>query len=91
MTLTDHSGKITSVAISSDGKILASGSDDKTLKLWKLHTGEVISTIPHPESVEIVAFSPDETVATGCRDGIIRFFPVQPSLPSSLMALLDDC
>ena len=91
MTLTDHSGKITSVAISLDGKILASGSDDKTLKLWKLHTGEVISTIPHPESVETVAFSPDGTVATGCEDGIVRLFTVQPSLPSSLMALLNDC
>ena len=29
-----HSGEVTSVAFSPDGKTIVSGSDDKTLKVW---------------------------------------------------------
>jgi len=33
-TLTGHTGKVNSVAISPDGQTLVSGSDDKTIKVW---------------------------------------------------------
>jgi hypothetical protein len=44
-TLTGHSDKITSVAISSDGLTVVSGSADKTIKVWNLYTGKVIRTL----------------------------------------------
>ncbi|KAF3889982.1 MULTISPECIES: WD40 repeat domain-containing protein [Nostocales] len=44
-TLTGHSDKITSVAISSDGLTAVSGSADKTIKVWNLSTGKVIRTL----------------------------------------------
>ncbi|GAA6617359.1 WD40 repeat domain-containing protein [Scytonema sp. NUACC26] len=44
-TLTGHSDKITSVAISSDGLTVVSGSADKTIKVWNLSTGKVIRTL----------------------------------------------
>jgi WD40 repeat protein len=34
-TLTGHTSEVVSVAISADGQTLASGSEDKTIKLWK--------------------------------------------------------
>ncbi|HEY9600029.1 MAG TPA: hypothetical protein V6C85_00340 [Allocoleopsis sp.] len=34
-TLTGHLGSVWSVAISSDGQTLVSGSDDKTIRLWR--------------------------------------------------------
>ncbi|CCQ54810.1 High-affnity carbon uptake protein Hat/HatR [Crocosphaera watsonii WH 0005] len=33
------------MSISPDGKTLASGSKDKTVKLWNLETGELIRTL----------------------------------------------
>lgn len=46
--LTGHSGMfaaVRSVTISPDGRTLASGSDDSTIKLWNLNTGQEINTI----------------------------------------------
>lgn len=46
--LTGHSGMfaaVRSVAISPDGIILASGSEDSTIKLWNLKTGQEIKTL----------------------------------------------
>jgi hypothetical protein len=79
-TLTGHStkvdkdgdieGMIDSVALSSDGRILASGSRDKTIKIWNVSTGQEINTLKgHSRSVNSVAFSPDgKTLASSSRD-----------------------
>ena len=40
-----HEGPVLSVAWSPDGKTLASGSDDQTVKLWEAATGKLLSTL----------------------------------------------
>ncbi|HRU44738.1 MAG TPA: hypothetical protein P5322_09460, partial [Spirochaetota bacterium] len=40
-----HSSGVRSVAFSSDGKYALSGSDDKTLKLWKVSSGKEVRTM----------------------------------------------
>jgi WD40 repeat protein len=35
-TLEGHNGKVTSLAFSGDGKLLVSGSSDRTAKLWDI-------------------------------------------------------
>ncbi|MBN1430498.1 MAG: serine/threonine protein kinase [Anaerolineae bacterium] len=68
--LTGHSGAVTSVALSPDGKILASGSLDKTVILWDLQTDEPIYTLETPDEVHSMAFYPDGTVLlVGGRNG----------------------
>jgi WD40 repeat protein len=55
-----HSEGVTAVAFSSDGALLASGSDDKTIKLWDLASGRELRTLSgHTFSVAALAFSPD--------------------------------
>ena len=76
MTLS-HEDDITSVAISGDGKLIASGSKDKSLKLWELATGKLIFTINHHEKIGAVAFNRDRTLVTGCQKGNIRLFKPQ--------------
>ena len=41
--LTGHEGKVTSVAFSSDGKRVVSGSEDTLVKLWDAATGVQVS------------------------------------------------
>ncbi|KAL1997109.1 hypothetical protein VTN49DRAFT_7974 [Thermomyces lanuginosus] len=59
-TLESHTGIISSVAISPNGQLLASGSSDKTIRLWDLPTGELRQTlIDSLHSVNYVSISPD--------------------------------
>src|SRR5215813_1667375 len=44
-TLERHDDRVTSVAFSPDGKTLASGSFDSTIKLWDLQTRQELATL----------------------------------------------
>ena len=41
MVLEGHTRKVVAVAISPDGAKIVSGSDDKTVRVWSMETGEV--------------------------------------------------
>ena len=71
LTLNRHSDGVCSIAFSPDGKCLASGSLDKTVKLWNTVTGKELLTLKgHSGAVFSVAFSPDsKRLASG--DGMM--------------------
>ncbi len=88
-TLKGHTGSIRSLAISPDGGILASGSDDKTIKLWQLATGQELCTIKaHSKSVCSVAMSADgEILASGSDDKSIKLWQLSTGLQIGSLTL----
>jgi hypothetical protein len=75
-TLEGHTDFVTHVAISPDGKLLASSSYDQTVKIWDLASGEPLRTLKgHSFFVEKLAFSPDgERLASVGRDGCVKIW-----------------
>ena len=73
-----HGGLVNSITFSPDGRLLASGSSDKTIKLWEVSTGRLLKTLKgHVEDVNSVAFSPDgRLLAGGGDDSVIKLWEV---------------
>jgi WD40 repeat protein len=61
-----HRGPVACLAFSPDGRWLASGSDDRTVRLQDVSTGDVIGSRELDTQVKALAFSPDgRTLYTG--------------------------
>jgi tetratricopeptide (TPR) repeat protein len=77
-TLTGHTGVVYSVVFSPDGQLLASGSADQTIRLWKVGDGSLVRELKgHTRPVQSVAFSPDgQLLASGSNDQTVRLWKV---------------
>jgi predicted NACHT family NTPase len=78
-TLRGHTKEVLCVAISPDGKTLASGSADNTIRFWDVVSGKEQATLKNAAEhwVDSVAFSPDgRTLAAGCGGNIIKLWDV---------------
>ncbi|CAD8117230.1 unnamed protein product [Paramecium primaurelia] len=78
-TLNVHRGCVNSVCFSPDGNTLASGSNDKSLRLWNVKTGQQKAQLDgHQYQVHAVCFSPNgNTLASGSNDKSIRLWDVK--------------
>jgi WD40 repeat protein/uncharacterized caspase-like protein len=84
---TGSTSLVNSVALSKDGKIMASGGGDSAVRLWDVETGrQVRSLVGHTGYILSVAFSPDgKTLASGSFDKTIRLWDVQTGRQINLL------
>jgi len=73
-----HSMGIEAIAYSPDGAYLASGSSDKTIKIWEVETGRLLRTLTgHTDDVYSVSYSPDgKYLASGSDDKTVKLWEV---------------
>lgn len=100
-TLVGHTSFILSLAFSPDGKSLASGSADKTIRIWTLNkknlnerkwehyqTIEGPSSNGHSDEVTSVAFSSDGNyLASGSRDSTVKIWTLNEGLWKNFQTL----
>jgi hypothetical protein len=86
-TLTGHVRSIWSLDFSYDGNTLATGGQDKTIRIWKMPHGELLHTIRgHTDWVSCLAFSDrSDILASGSEDATVRLWHVPEGTPVGVL------
>ncbi len=92
--LAGHAREAWTVDYTSDGRFLASGSDDGTMKIWEVATGrELATSVNHTQTVVQTVYSPSGTqLASLCLDGSLRVWEInsETGLPVGEHRQADD-
>lgn len=78
-TLAGHAGGTEALAFDPDGALLASGGQDRAIRVWRVATGEPIAELTGPTGdTSAVQFSPrGELLVAACDDGKVRAWAVR--------------
>jgi len=82
MTLSGHEGAVRSVAYSSDGQLLVSGSDDGTVRIWDTRTGDEVLLPRRSDNGWVISVDfarNNKWVAFGTQAGVVCIWEVKSS------------
>ena len=88
-----HTGTINTLAFSPDGKWLASGSADRSIRLWSVSDPTLPSILlyGHTNNVAVVRFSPNgRQLASASFDGTVRLWDVNAILAGLAGRIAND-
>lgn len=76
--LEGHTDSVYSIRYSPDGKTLASGSLDKTVRIWDIKSGECLHVLKgHSDAVHYVCYSPDgKTLSSSSADKTVILWDI---------------
>jgi WD40 repeat protein/HAMP domain-containing protein len=84
-TIPGHKVGVWRIAVSPNGKLIATASEDKTAKIWDWQGNLITSLIGHQDVVRAVAFSPDnKIVATASYDKTVKLWNTQGKIIATL-------
>jgi len=91
LDLSGHTDGVRSVAYSSSGRFIATGSEDSTVRLWDAETGAPIATLTGPsDSVCSATFTPnDQYIVSGSGDKRIYIWTLSQLHPSPPKGIVD--
>jgi WD40 repeat protein len=73
----DHGKDISCLAYSPSGEMLATGSFDRSVKLWRVADGQQLFALDQGNKVHFLAFSPEgATLASGSPRGLVKLWDV---------------
>ncbi len=86
-TLAGHKGDVRAIAFCPKGDLLASGGDDRTLRLWDVKSRREVAVVNVDEArIYSIAFSPDGTIlASAGREGNITLWDVAKRVPCNVL------